>query len=92
MSIQIWEINDMEWWAGEGPAEAILEDYMRVTNVSREDATGDPDGLPEPLTGKAMDRLMFVEDDDSRKTFRTKLAELIAAGQKFPCFFAASDC
>jgi hypothetical protein len=70
----------------------MLEAYMRFTGVSREDATGEPDGLPEPLTDEAMGRLMFVEDDDSRKTFRVKLDELIILGQKFPCFFATSDC
>ena len=91
MTIHIWKINDYEWWAGEGPSKDILDEYMKATGLSHEDSTGDKEDFPVQLTQKAMDKLKFIEDDETEKTFRTKLNEMITEGVKFPCEFACCD-
>lgn len=95
--IRVFQMNDMEWWAGEGTPEEMLAAYMAETGVSREEATDDPDGLPSPLTDEEMESEMMVETDDDdqptgRKTsFRAVLDGMIASGQKFPCLFACTE-
>jgi hypothetical protein len=72
-----------------GTAEEVLADYMRITGVSREDATGEENGLPALVSDEAMELMKF--QDGGGKTFREELAAMITAGHKFPCLFAASS-
>lgn len=95
MAIQVFEINDCEWWAGEGTPADILAAYMLETGVSHEDATGDADQYPRPLTNAEMDCLMYFDDEirdlGTARTFRQQLAQMVKAGEKFPCFFATTE-
>jgi hypothetical protein len=87
--VRVWRMNEEEWWAAVGTAEEVLADYMRITGVSREDATGEEDGLPALVSDEAMELMKF--QDGGGKTFREELAAMITAGHKFPCLFAASS-
>jgi hypothetical protein len=87
--VRVWKMNEEEWWAAVGTAEEVLADYMRITGVSREDATGEEDGLPALVSDEAMELMKF--QDGGGKTFREELAAMITAGHKFPCLFAASS-
>ena len=49
-----------------------------------------------PISDKAMDRLMFLDDPynhetSTKRTFREELQRMIDAGEKFPCAFASSE-
>lgn len=50
----------------------------------------DPDEQHE-LSDEEMQRLTFMDDDGSKRTFAEELARRIAAGEKFPQSFAAED-
>lgn len=95
--IQIWSINDEEWWIGVGPKEAILAAYMDAYGVSHEAATGDIETWPEPLTDNELDTLMFQDSNDDERpvgnprTFREQLAIEIEEGGDFPRLFAGSE-
>lgn len=56
---------------------------------------GDPGCLgdyePEVVTDADMDRLKFTDDDGTKRTFREELGRRVAAGDKFPCFFASTE-
>lgn len=43
------------------------------------------------LSDEAMQRLKFIDEDGSERTFAEELARRIAAGEKFPQQFAAED-
>lgn len=95
--MKIWQINDMEWWIGEGTPESILAAYMEEYGVSHEDATGDEDEFPYELSDGALDGLKFQDcDEDERptgivRTFREQMDVEIERGGKFPRLFAASE-
>lgn len=95
MSLQVFEINDCEWWAGEGSPQEILDAYIKVTGCSHEESTGDVEDLPRPLTDEEMDSIKFrLEDEHDVRTtctFREYLAQLVEEGQEFPCFFATTE-
>lgn len=96
MGLQVFEVNDCEWWAGDCTPAELLTAYMRETGVSHEAATGDTAEYPRPLTDVEMDRLKFVHDDNGNDletplTFREQLAHMVAKGETFPCFFATTE-
>lgn len=96
MSLQIFEINEDEWWAGEGSPEEMLRAYMNETGCTHEEATGHPDEMPRPLTEEELDGLQLGVGVDCRRldrpvSFREHLAEMVAKGDAFPCLFAARD-
>lgn len=90
-TINVYELNDIEWWMGSDPDEILKVAMERYG--SREDATGEPDGMPRPLTDSELDRLEFKDDlDGSVRTFREELVRQLKAGEKGPAFFASSEC
>ena len=95
--LQVFEINDVEWWAGDCSPEAILAAYIKETGCSHEEATGDLADYPKPLGDSDLDVAFFQNTNDDgdciegRISFRARLSELVAEGTKFPCFFATSD-
>lgn len=96
MAVQIFELNDCEWWAGECSPGELLAAYMLETGLSHEAATGDVSTLPRVLSDEELDRLMFRFDDetgplDPPRSFREELATLVAECAEFPCHFA-TDC
>lgn len=92
--IKIWQISDSEWWIGAGTPQSILAAYMAETGTSHEDATGDAETWPEPLTEAQLDALMFYPTDENEQptgnphSFRAQLAIEIAEGGDFPRSFA----
>lgn len=90
-AIRVFSINDHEWAAGACTPEEMLAWYMDETGVTREEATGAEDGLPEELSPEAMQELNFVCDDGSRHSFAEELRLMVERGDKFPCFFASTE-
>lgn len=99
--VKVYAVNDCDWWAGHSAGE-VLAKYMEITGVSHEEATGDESALPKELTDEEMRRLVFTYEDhrhDWREagegrhqaSFRERLEEMVAAGGKFPCFFATTE-
>lgn len=97
MNVRVWKINDCEWWAGEGDAEAILAAYMNETGCSREDAVGGDTELPELVTDAELDTLLFTDTDEDEnavgepRTWRAELERMVAAGVRFPILFASTE-
>lgn len=95
-TVKVFEVNDCEWWAGDCTPEELLAAYMKETGCSHEDATGDVDDLPRPLTDEEMDTLKFRLVDDATDTnttctFREYLARMVEEGEQFPRFFATTE-
>ncbi|QGW66986.1 hypothetical protein GOY17_14000 [Lysobacter soli] len=94
----VWQINDMEWFAGAGTPESILAWYMEEHGLSHEDATGDEDELPRALSDHELDTLKFQDCDENERptgivrTFREQLAIEVAEGGTFPRLFASTEC
>lgn len=94
MTVRVYQVNDMEWWAGDCTAEELLDFYMNHTGCTREESTGDANGLPQELDAAALDALKvrYFDSDDGPTgemiTFREHLNNLIGQGQEFPCLFA----
>lgn len=96
MAVQIFELKDGQWWAGECTPAELLAAYMLETGLSHEDATGDVSALPRVLSDEEMDRLMVRFDDeagliDPPRSFREELATLVAECAEFPCDFATES-
>jgi hypothetical protein len=89
--IRVFMMNDCEWTAGDCTPEEMLAWYMQQTGCSREESTGDEDGLPEELTAEDLDGLTFHCDDGTKRTFAEELERMIVEGQRFPCFFASTE-
>ncbi len=95
MAIQVFEIDDCEWWAGDCSPADILRAYNENCGNPPDQPLWDGQ-LPCALTDEQLDRMKFVHDDDGEMletplTFRQQLAHLIAKGEKFPCFFATTE-
>ena len=85
-TIRVYRMDDMEWWAGES-LEACVAEGRRQCG---EECFPDSDEQHE-LSDEAMQRLKFIDEDGSERTFADELARRIAAGEKFPQQFAAED-
>ncbi len=87
MTIKVFEMNDFtEWWAGES-FEACCAEAKEQTG---EDYPQEGYGIE--LDDTAMQSMKYVDDDGTKRSFAEELARQIAAGEKFPCLFAATDC
>lgn len=88
--MKIFQMNDCDWMAGED-LESVTADYLEnyTGGQTAEEAFED---APFELPDEALDRLRFREEDGVRRTFREQLAFLIEGGQRFPCFFASTEC
>lgn len=85
-TIKVFALDDIEWWAGES-LEACLAAALELAGPECYD---DPE-LHHELSDEAMQRLKFVDEDGSERTFAEELARRVAAGEKFPQPFAATD-
>ena len=84
--IRVYRMDDNEWWAGESLAACVAEGRRQCGA----DCYPDSDEQHE-LSDEAMQRLKFIDEDGSERTFADELARRIAAGEKFPQQFAAED-
>lgn len=92
--VKLFALDDYEWWAGYSLEGCIAA--ARAQNGAECYEGAEEDG--EELTDQQMATLYFVvdPDDDScgcdgRRSFAQELARRIAAGERFPQFFAAPE-
>lgn len=87
LPIRVFRMDDMEWWAGESLAACVAEGRSQCGDDCYPD---DPSEQYE-VSDEQMQRLTFVDEDGSTRTFAEELARRIAAGETFPQQFAAED-
>lgn len=90
-AIEVWTVNDYEWWISKGPAEKVVEEYMRLTGLSREDTLGDDLELPKTVDEEELDRLRFIKEDQTRIPFRQELKRRILENDSIPSIFASTE-
>lgn len=86
--VQIFQMNDYEWWIGACSTEQVLESYMRDRNLTREEATENEEVSPRPLESWELDILMFRDEGGQTRTFREQLAIVSYEGVIEPRVFA----
>lgn len=85
--IRVYRMDDIEWWAGESLAACVAEGRR----MCGDECYPDEPGEQYELDDAAMQRLKFVDEDGTERTFADELARRIAAGEEFPQPFAATD-
>lgn len=90
--INVYRMDDMEWWAGESLAACVAEGRRQCGADCYPD---DPSEQYE-LTDEQMQRLVFIDESDGaeppfKRTFAEELARRIAGNEQFPQPFAAED-
>ena len=103
-TIKVFEVNDCEWVAARDQLDAALG-YAETLGCSLERVLNDElidreSGCPRELSLREMRHLRFHDEDDSDyglksykpRSFRQQLDRLIAAGAKFPVYFATTEC
>lgn len=76
MAARIFYVNEYEWWIGDCTPKELLAAYLKETGVTREEALDDddPEALPRELSDQELDRLIYVDEDGTSRTFREQLA------------------
>jgi hypothetical protein len=87
MTIKVFQLDDVEWWAGNSLEDCLKEARKHAGQESYEDA----EELAGQLSDSEMQRLKFVDEDGTRCTFEERLRDLVAEGVQFPCLFAATE-
>lgn len=87
--IKVFRMNDCDWMAAASLDEAV-KSYRTFTGHECEDA-GCCDN-PREVTDAEMGKLLFSDEDGTRRTFREQLDREVSAGSKFPAFFASTEC
>ena len=87
MEIKIYQINDCDWVAASTLEEAYTYAYK---HFDEDPDYFDKDEIKE-LTSEEMDRLTFIDEDESKRTFREELQLLIDKKEKMPAFFASTE-
>jgi hypothetical protein len=89
--MDIYEINDCEWYLADSPEEA-LRSFCETVGATEEEARTDYDANPRLLPADELEKLWFTEEDlRTKKTFGKKREEMLAAGVDGPCFFATTE-
>lgn len=99
--IKIFAMNECDWYAAATPEEAKrgLAENMGYESVKAMYEDWAIEGEPHELSDWDLDRLRVkceAEDggydpDGEEQTFRARLAEMVADGEEFPCFFASTE-
>jgi hypothetical protein len=84
--MKVFQLNDYEWWAGED-LESVKAAYLKETGVSEEEAFEDPQEVSEA----DMQVLKYYQTEGVFCSFAEALADMLAAGDKFPCCFACTE-
>ena len=91
-SMKIYKVNQEYWFAAPDAASAVEEARGFMLSIGDEMPVWDE---PKELTEAELDSHTYDEerDEDSgeKHTFRSKLAEMVEAGEKSPCIFASRD-
>lgn len=85
-TVKVFKLDDIEWWAGESLEACVAEGRRQCGGDCYPD-----DGDQHEVSPEAMQRLKFVDEDGTFRTFAEELARRIAAGATFPQSFAAED-
>lgn len=86
--IKVYAMSDEEWVAARTSFSA-LRWYMKETGLTKLDL--EDSEYPQLVCQSEMERLQFMEDDETKKSFKLKLTELIQERSKFPLWFAVTD-
>jgi hypothetical protein len=87
MTINVYMLDDYDYWAGASLAECI-------TQARREcgpDSYPDAEAEAVVLADEDMQRFKFRDEDGAVRTFTEQLAREIEAGVQFPCLFASTE-
>lgn len=91
--INIFNINDVDWYAGETEEQVKKAYYDDNLNIFAD--FENIDIQPKKLTEEQLDSLSYYDSlgdsASSSRTFREQLDLLILANTKFPCFFATTE-
>lgn len=93
--IQVYELNDMEWWIGRDKESTILA-ALEMWGMPRDEAFGqfNPEsGVCEMDLDKNTVNVHPDAEDGGKQlvTFREEVRRIIAAGEPIPNFFAAES-
>jgi hypothetical protein len=87
-AMRVFAMNDCDWVAAETLEDAIKTYAQMIgTGFDPEDDLSDP----HALTDEQMDKLMFTDEDEKKRTFREQLNRMIEAGEELPGFFATTE-
>lgn len=90
--IQVYEMNDMEWWAGRDK-ESTIEAALKMWGGTRDEHFNHLNPVEEmDLDANTVNAHPDAEDGAKDIiTYRECLRRQIAAGDEFPCFFAGEN-
>lgn len=86
MSIKVFALDDIEWWAGES-----LEACLAAARDQCGDECYREESDQHEVSADSMKRLTFIDEDGSKRTFADELQRRVDAGEQFPQAFAATD-
>lgn len=90
--IKVFRVNDYEWWAG-ADLESIRLAYKEETGIDPDSDEGFDS--PREIGEAGMNKLIHWGDGEPEeggsRTFQEEIQRMIAAGHKFPCFFAGTE-
>ena len=86
VSIKVFALDDIEWWAGES-----LEACLAAARDQCGDECYREAWCQHEVSEAGMHRLIFLDEDGSKRTFAEELQRRVDAGEQFPCLFAAED-
>jgi hypothetical protein len=84
--IKVFQLDDIEWWAGESLEACVAEGRRQCGDDCYPD-----DGVQGEVSSEAMQRLRFVDEDGTFRTFAEELEKRVAADETFPQMFACED-
>jgi hypothetical protein len=92
--VQVYELNDMEWWAGREKSVVIAAalEAGGMTEAEAFDAHNPVEDVSEVDLDK--NKVNINEDclpEGPIISYREQIKRMIANGESFPCFFAGED-
>lgn len=94
MTLQVFQILNNDWYAGDCTPEEILAFYMQDTGLTKDEATDGEDYLPRALSDEEMDSLIIHvtgSGEPRPMTFREYLTWMVDQGTQFPSRFATTE-
>lgn len=83
--MKVFEINDIEWWAGPD-LKTTKDAYLTQTENDVEDTE-----TMHELSDEEMESSEFFHEGNMPMSFKDRLKELVDKGESFPCFFASTE-
>lgn len=86
--MEIWKLNDCEWYAGDSLGE-VIKHACEITGLPVDEVVTFNSIIP--LSDKELDYLEFTDNDGQCRSFAKELAEKQRKKHEFPCLFASSE-